>query len=461
MNARENMVRTLRWLLSQARLGPALRLPAMQALGGHRPEAVRSAGRAVVRALIRRGDLVRVRIEGDSRAEARDVYALRGHSALLDLTPFLGEGPPFTPPAPAPGPPVATPADVAFETVDLLNALERVQELPVTPALHDGGAAWLESVLTILDDVLAGCSLHLDLHDPALAPETPDRVFHTPPGGLPFWARIRREGESCRLHRRQDLPPHLRSDVGRDETFTAQVTPLLAPEPDPAGEAAPAEAGLLYLLTDSRPAGELVELGRRLSRFVTHSWRQRLHMGRMVHTDPLTGVHNRAFFDSQIVVELERSRRNGTPLTLLLGDLDHFKQVNDTYGHPTGDRVLRTVAREMLEGLRRIDLVCRVGGEEFALILPDTDLEAAREVVTRIQVRIANLRLSDPVRPEPLRVTVSFGGVVFPAGGSTPDDLYELADQMLYLSKQRGRNRCHFWRPDDEPLLSLPQYREG
>jgi len=456
LNARENMDRTLRWLLSQARIGPALRLPAMQALGGRRPEAIRGAGRAIVRALIRRGDLIRVRIEGESHAGSRDVFALRGHTALLDLTPFLGEAPhrSYEPAASAP-------MDEAVAAADLLDALERVQELPVTSALHDGGAAWLETVLTVLDDVLPGCSVHLDLHDPSSAPDNPDHVFHTPPEDLPFWARIRREGESCRLHRRLDLPPHLRGDVGRDGTFLAQVTPLLAPEPDPAGGAATAEAGLLYLLTESRPADELVKLGRRLSRFVAQSWRQRLHMERMIHTDPLTGVHNRAFYDSQIVVELERSRRNKTPLALLLGDLDHFKQINDTHGHPTGDRVLRTVAREMQDGLRRIDLVCRWGGEEFILILPDTDLEAAREVVTRLQVRIANLRLSDPAWPEPLRVTVSFGGVIYPEGGSTPEELYDLADEMLYLSKQRGRNRCHFWRPDGEPLLSLPQYREG
>ncbi|HPF33962.1 MAG TPA: GGDEF domain-containing protein [Candidatus Krumholzibacteria bacterium] len=451
------MDRTLRWLLSQARLGPSLRLPAMRALGGRRPEAIQAAGRAVIRSLIQRGDLVRVRIEGADADAPREIYALRGHANLLDLEPFLA-GEPLTPAAPPPAVPAPDACDI--DSVDLLGVLERMQEFQLLPALHDGGAAWLEALLSMLDDVLPDATVHLELHDAALAPEHPAHVFHTPPGALPFWARIRRRGESCRLGRREDLPPHLRDRADEGAGFTVQVTPVLAPDPEPASQE-PREAGLLYLCADGPRGDAFVELARRLSRFVTHSWRHRLRVGRLVHTDPLTGVHNRGSYDEQIGVELERCRRHGTPLVLLLGDLDHFKRVNDTHGHPMGDRVLKTVARELQEGLRRIDLVCRVGGEEFALILPDTDLEAAREVITRLQVRIANLRLTDAASPEALRVTMSFGGAVFPEAGTTPEALYEVADQMLYLSKQRGRNRCHFWRPDSEPLLTLPAYREG
>lgn len=456
----DNMDRTLRWLLAQARLGPALQLPARRALAGRRPDAVRTSGRAVIRALIRRGDLVRVRIEGDASPVPRDVFALRGHAALLDLTPFLAGDPLGSgPPAPAAAPSAAD--ERVPGAVDLLGALERVQDFQISPALHDGGVAWLDAVLTMLDDFLPGLTVYGELHDPALQPERPGRVFHTDPAARPFWARMRRHGESCRLSRAEDLPPHLRAAMADFGGFSVQVAPLQAPEPAPEGAAPRAEVGLLYLVAREEEAAGLPELSQRLGRFVTHSWRQRLRMGRMVHTDALTGLHNRGYYDSQIGVELERCRRQGTPLTLLLGDLDHFKDINDTYGHPMGDRVLKTVARELLEGLRRIDLVCRVGGEEFALVLPDTGLEAASEVVTRIQVRIANLRLTDPTHPDPLRVTISFGGVVFPAGGESPDELYDLADRMLYLSKQRGRNRCHFWRPDEEPLLALPQYREG
>lgn len=456
------MDRTLRWLLTQARIGPSLRLPAMRALGSRRPDAIQSAGRPVIRSLIQRGDLVRVRIEGAVDGEPREIYALRGHANLLDLGPFLAEPLP-PPPRPTAEPqerPAASVDPFDFDSVDLLGVLERMQEFQLQPALHDGGAAWLEALLSMLDDVMPGITVHLELHDASLTPETPGHVFSTPPGALPFWSRIRRRGESCRLSRREDLPPHLHDMTLGTGEFLVQVTPVLGPEPDP-NEEEPREAGLLYLGAPAPQPDGFVDLARRLSRFVTHSWRHRLQVGRMVHTDPLTGVHNRGSFDSQLAVEIERCRRHGTSLVLLLGDLDHFKRVNDTYGHPMGDRVLKTVARELQEGLRRIDLVCRVGGEEFALILPETSLDDAREIITRLQVRIANLRLTDAASPEALRVTMSFGGAVFPEAGPTPDALYEVADQMLYLSKQRGRNRCHFWRPDTEPLLTLPGYREG
>ena len=241
------------------------------------------------------------------------------------------------------------------------------------------------------------------------------------------------------------------------------AVPLYAPEPAEVPEAGESrETGLLYILSERAVArDDMVKLGVRLSRFVTSGWRQRRRMGHLVHTDNLTGVRNRGFFDDQFGLEVERARRHESSLVLLIGDIDHFKRVNDNYGHQMGDRVLKTVAREMLQGLRRIDLVCRVGGEEFALVLPDTGLDAAMEVASRIQVRIGNLRLTDPGHAEPIRITISFGGVAFPEGGDDPASLYRRADEMLYLSKERGRNRCHFWNPDGEPLLILPDYRDS
>ncbi|MBT7310681.1 GGDEF domain-containing protein, partial [bacterium] len=126
-----------------------------------------------------------------------------------------------------------------------------------------------------------------------------------------------------------------------------------------------------------------------------------------------------------------------------------------------GDRVLKTVARELLQGLRRIDLICRVGGEEFALVLPNTELEPAREVVSRVQMSVSNLRFTDPNVAETIRVMISFGGAVFPEAGEDPAELYGVADKMLYLSKQQGRNRCYFWNPDGDPILTLPDFKRG
>ncbi|MBC8423739.1 GGDEF domain-containing protein [bacterium] len=262
-----------------------------------------------------------------------------------------------------------------------------------------------------------------------------------------------------------DLPPGLRQHSARESAPDGFVAGVAAPLYPPLADVATDdqgpinEVGLLYVIQlDPTDRETLIRLAFRISRFVTNGWRQTSLMNRLVHIDTLTGVHNRAFFDDQLVLEIERAQRRKSTLVLLLGDIDHFKDVNDRYGHPAGDRVLKSVARELQKGLRRIDLVCRVGGEEFALVLPNTDITAARDIVTRIQVSIANLRLSDPDADEPLRVTISFGGTSFPGSGDTPDELYRNADRMLYLSKQRGRNRCHFWNSDGDPILTLPRY---
>jgi diguanylate cyclase (GGDEF)-like protein len=283
----------------------------------------------------------------------------------------------------------------------------------------------------------------------------------------PFWTKSRVTGETVWIADARELPDSVRQKVGNhNPTDIAQalVMPLVAPDATENSDevAVESEIGLLYVISmRAVERDEFLRLGARLSRFVTQSWQQRLLMNRLMHTDPLTGVRNRGFFQSQLPLELERCKRQKTPLVLLLGDLDHFKHINDTYGHPMGDRVLKAVARELQKGLRRIDIVCRVGGEEFVLILPDTPVEAAQEVVTRLQVRIANLRLQDPDLDEPVRVTASFGGVAFPEGGDNFKDLYDRVDEMLYLSKERGRNRCHFWRADGDPILTLPHYRSS
>ncbi len=355
----------------------------------------------------------------------------------------------------------------------LLSAMESAQKLQIDHPGNGGVAGILDSVLGMVGPFLGEATLYLELHTSPDPLEDQQRIFEAQSRGRPFWASSRVQGEAIWITDWSELPDYLKKrTIPRAEVTPADtrrpfacgaVVPLFSPaDEDEADAGRGAEVGLLYLLSP-REVGrdQLMRLGFRLSRFVLHCWRQRRMMSHLVHTDNLTGVRNRAFFDEQFSLEIERARRNESPLVLLLGDIDHFKLVNDRYGHQVGDRVLQTVAREMLHGLRRIDMVCRVGGEEFALVLPETGLEAAMEVINRIQVRIGNLRLSDPSSPEPIRVTISFGGVPFPEGGTEPAELYRHADQMLYLSKERGRNRCHFWNPEGEPLLTLPGYHSS
>ena len=162
-------------------------------------------------------------------------------------------------------------------------------------------------------------------------------------------------------------------------------------------------------------------------------------------TDGLTGVHNRRYFEARCLEEVQAARRSKQPLVCLLLDVDHFKRINDTHGHPAGDAVLRYVARLIRAQLRGSDVVARYGGEEFIMLLPATPLGAALDTAERIRRVIA--AQSMPVKvAEPLRITVSIGAALLPAEGEVDAAvqaaaLVQRADQALYAAKQGGRNR--------------------
>jgi diguanylate cyclase (GGDEF)-like protein/putative nucleotidyltransferase with HDIG domain len=174
---------------------------------------------------------------------------------------------------------------------------------------------------------------------------------------------------------------------------------------------------------------------------VIHTMRDRVELliARLydaARTDPLTMLANRRGFRELLDLELARARRSELPMTVITGDLDHFKEVNDRSGHQAGDAVLRRVAR-VLEGRKReIDGVARIGGEEFALVLPDTDAHDALIVAERLRCELRD-ELSDDAVP----VTVSFGLATFPDHGATAASLVRAADEALYAAKRSGRNR--------------------
>lgn len=152
--------------------------------------------------------------------------------------------------------------------------------------------------------------------------------------------------------------------------------------------------------------------------------------------DALTGLLNRRGFEEQLDAELARATRGERPVALILGDVDHFKTVNDRLGHPAGDAVLLRIAG-VLEGIcRRSDTVARIGGEEFVFIVPDADAEMAFTLAER-----ARVALERTFADEPIPLTASFGTVSFPVDGTTADSLLETADRALYAAKNDGRNR--------------------
>jgi diguanylate cyclase (GGDEF)-like protein len=165
---------------------------------------------------------------------------------------------------------------------------------------------------------------------------------------------------------------------------------------------------------------------------------ERRAMERLALTDPLTGLANRRHFDAQLARMLVQAGLDGREASLVLVDLDHFKQVNDRHSHSTGDGVLRLVAAEIARQSRVSDLPARIGGEEFAILLPDTALPEASTVAERIRVAVAQLDLG--ALAAGLRVTVS-AGVAGSAADPAPDAVLAAADAALYEAKRSGRNR--------------------
>jgi two-component system cell cycle response regulator len=157
-------------------------------------------------------------------------------------------------------------------------------------------------------------------------------------------------------------------------------------------------------------------------------------------TDALTGLHNRRYMEGHLKTLVNDALQSGRALSILVADIDHFKQVNDTYGHDAGDAVLREFSARFRRNTRGIDLACRLGGEEFVIIMPDTDLGRAYQVGERLRACVAAEPF--PLKPDlQIRVTASVGLATLEQADDTPETLFKRADNALYAAKRRGRNR--------------------
>jgi len=167
---------------------------------------------------------------------------------------------------------------------------------------------------------------------------------------------------------------------------------------------------------------------------------QIVNLSEQVHVDSLTGLYNYRYFLQLAEIELERTRRNGQPIVLVMVDLDHFKRVNDDWGHEAGNLTLCQCAALIKKELRKIDIPCRYGGEEFALLLPATELAQAVTVANRL--RLAVQRMQIEVAGRQFSVTASMGVAVSGRGDDlTPGQLVESADAFLYQAKAQGRDQ--------------------
>jgi len=157
-------------------------------------------------------------------------------------------------------------------------------------------------------------------------------------------------------------------------------------------------------------------------------------------TDPLTGLYNRRFFNEFLHKEIESCKRYGRRLSIAILDIDNFKYLNDTYGHVTGDNVLKSLAMTMLKNVRNADTVSRYGGEEFIIVMPETERGTAATVIDRLRERVSRERVAT-VGSGSISITISAGVASYPEDADSPIDIMIVADDRLYKAKREGKNR--------------------
>ena len=160
----------------------------------------------------------------------------------------------------------------------------------------------------------------------------------------------------------------------------------------------------------------------------------------MAVVDALTGLNNRRYLETHLPAMAAKSHSRGKPLSMMVLDIDHFKLVNDTYGHDAGDDVLKAFAQRVKRVIRQADLMCRLGGEEFIVAMPDTSLDVAGKIAERIRaaVQLDKFPIENGARSIPVTVSI---GLSYTHGEASTDSLFKRADKALYRSKNEGRNR--------------------
>jgi len=225
----------------------------------------------------------------------------------------------------------------------------------------------------------------------------------------------------------------LHVDALRDDQFHDRLAQHLPSRLDGYGT----EAGDLATELPAGTSGEIGYLTRAFGTLVARL-REKENQGELEKlslTDPLTGLYNRRHLMGTLATEVQRSRRQRRPFTVLLADVDKFKQYNDTHGHLAGDAALVKVAEVFRRTTRAVDCVARYGGEEFVVMLLECPIATAALVAERIRARVAEQDLGEG------KVTVSIGLAEYPDGGDTPEELIATADAAMYQAKSSGRNQ--------------------
>jgi diguanylate cyclase (GGDEF)-like protein len=194
--------------------------------------------------------------------------------------------------------------------------------------------------------------------------------------------------------------------------------------------------------------GDIIKIGSMALKFLPKGDPERLTYDKLnleANTDKHTGCYNKSFFNNRLTIEVNKSKVTGDALSLVIFDLDHFKKLNDNYGHDAGDYVLKEMAQIIrLNGIRENDVFARYGGEEFVILLPKTNLKQSFEIAERLRKLIETKEfLYDGKR---LPVTASIGVADYRQGVNNGTDLFKRADEAVYKAKEGGRNQVHFYR---------------
>jgi diguanylate cyclase (GGDEF)-like protein len=211
----------------------------------------------------------------------------------------------------------------------------------------------------------------------------------------------------------------------------------------------------------TKPLESLAAFELSLTRALEHRYllkenaRLFMEVQRLAVTDPLTGLYNRHKFEDAIGAEVERASRYDRPLSLIMIDMDGLKKVNDTYGHPAGDQLLKDVADLIREQLRKVDLPVRFGGDEFLILLPEADLQVASRVAERLSARIRSLAVHGS------QVTASMGVAQWEPALGSPQGLLHAVDQALYQSKRSGKSRLSVVRVESDSGEGANQVSKG
>ncbi len=280
------------------------------------------------------------------------------------------------------------------------------------------------------------------------------------PGGLADQVFSGNEPVVCSDH---PQAAHRLSALARDEGIRSYLClPLLSHA---------SRLGVLFFYrTDSDvfspEEAHLLSAFARLAAQSIENARLHAHSEEMAITDALTGLRNRRWLSERLHEEVNRSQRFDKSLSILMLDIDHFKHVNDQYGHPAGDAVLKRLGTLLTGQLREVDFAARYGGEEFVLMLPETDESGARFSAERIRQKVANTPFDLPDGRK-ISVTVSVGVVSFPASAASAQELIARSDQALYAAKQSGRNAVVLYRDllgnqiEKDPNRIVELLREG